>query len=230
MWFLLRSGFSGSVGMTWDALASVISAFPAVILTIAFVPSPAPRWPIGGFGWSLMATVTAMAVPFALCLGTGLVSSREAPSAVGLAVLAMLLYAVHEEVLFRLFLADVLSFRNRFLTGALLSSALFTAVHLNNPFSTWTGMANIFLAGFGLCLLRALGGGMAGAVTAHFLWNAGVGTVMGMRVSGYRFPAVFRPASESPGFGPEAEPALTAVLTALVIIGLVRYRRRERLG
>lgn len=168
-------------------------------------------------------------VPLVLLLQAGVTASNDAPGAILLTLFALLLYAVHEEFVFRLFLADSLSLDGRFGVGALLSSILFTVVHLDNPFSDPLGMVNIFLAGMGLCLLRAMGGGLTGSVLAHFLWNAGIGVFMGFGVSGYAFPALYRPAVDPGAFGPEASHFLTVILAGLLVAGFVALRRRPRL-
>lgn len=210
------------------SLYSFLSILPAAALTVLLVPAAANRWCSRGIRWSLATTVTALLVPFVLLLRAGVTASQDSRGAVLLILPALFLYAVHEELVFRLFLADSLSLKGRYGVGMLLSSVLFTVVHLDNPSPEPLGMVNIFLAGFGLCLLRAMGGGLAGAVLAHFLWNSGTGVLMGFGVSGYSFPALLRPAVGTGAFGPEASPCLTAVLLGLAGAGLVSWRRRSR--
>lgn len=210
-----------------SSVFSLLSILPAAALTVLLVPAAANRWGVRGIRWSLITAATALLVPLALLLRTGAAPSNDAAGEVILTLFALLFYAAHEELVFRLFLADSLSLGGRFAVGALLSSVLFTVVHLDNPFSDPLGMANIFLAGIGLSLLRASGGGLAGTVLAHFLWNAGIGVLMGFGVSGYSFPAVVRPAVEQGAFGPEASPCLTVVLLGLVGAGAVSWRRRS---
>lgn len=228
LWFVLRWALSWGEGLISDASASVLSMVPTALLTILLVPRAENRWSASGFKWAPIAVGAALWIPLAQLLRGGAVPSFEQGWAVALS--ALLLYAVHEELAFRLFLADALSMGGRFALGTLLSTVLFTVVHMNNPFSNPLGMVNIFLAGLGLCLLRASGGGMAGAVAAHFLWNAGIGVAMGFGVSGYRFPAVFRPAFETGSFGPESSPFLTAVLLLMVVPGALKLFGRRRDG
>ncbi len=216
--------------MIVNAVFTTLCILPAVVLTLLFLPPSTGRFGIKGMKWSLVGVSAALAVPLFMLLRSGVTASDDSPAAVALAALALVFYAVHEEFAFRLFLTDALSMGNRFPVGASLSSLLFMAVHLDNPFSDLAGMINIFLAGMGLCLLRAMGGGMVGAVAAHFLWNASTGIVMGFGVSGYGFPSVWRPAAESGAFGPESSPVLTVVLAGLVVAGAVSFRRRGTRG
>jgi len=208
---------------------SVVSILPTAALTLLLVPGATNRWHAGGLRWSIITPVAALLVPLALLLDSGITASNDTPGAVALTLLALLLFALHEELVFRLFLADTLSLNGRFGVGMLLSSVLFTVVHLDNPFSDPLGMVNIFLAGIGLCLLRAMGGGLTGSVLAHFLWNAGIGVVMGFGVSGYAFPALCRPAVDPGAFGPEASPFLTIILAGLLTTGFAALRRRRSL-
>jgi hypothetical protein len=196
---------------------------------VLLIPRAVNRWNTRGFRWSFITSTAALSVPLVLLLQAGVTVSGDPPKAVALTLLALLLYSLHEELVFRLFLADSLSLNGRFVVGALLSSVLFTVVHLDNPFSDPLGMVNIFLAGLGLCLLRAMGGGLAGSVLAHFLWNAGIGVFMGFGVSGYTFPAIWRPMVDPKAFGPEASPFLTVILAGMVTAGLMAFRKRCRL-
>ncbi|MFO7627156.1 MAG: CPBP family intramembrane glutamic endopeptidase [Candidatus Fermentibacteraceae bacterium] len=228
LWLLVRMLLPGGSSLS-SSFFSVLSILPTAALTVLMVPRAANRWSTRGLRWSFLTTTAALLVPLVLLLKAGVTASNDTAWAVALTLLALLLYALHEELVFRLFLADSLSLNGRFGVGTLLSSVLFTVVHLDNPFPDPLGMVNIFLAGIGLCLLRAMGGGLTGAVLAHFLWNAGIGVFMGYGVSGYTFPAFFRPAVESGAFGPEASPFLTVILAGLVAAGFVALRRGPRL-
>jgi membrane protease YdiL (CAAX protease family) len=227
-WFALRRFLPGGKGILADSFFSVVSVVPVAVLGLIGVPAAANRFGTRGFKWSLLITAVVLIVPLATFIPGGFSPSGDAPGVVALTLLSLGLYAIHEELLFRLFLTDVLSLGRRFVVGSLVSSVLFTVVHLDNPFSNPLGMLNVFLAGMGLCFLRALGGGMAGAVGAHYLWNAGVGVFMGMRVSGYHFPALFRPDRLPAGFGPESSPFLTGALLTLVATGAVKLHRKGR--
>lgn len=224
---LLLPRFSG---MFTDSLVSVMSGIPLLVLALIAVQAPANRFRSAGFRWSLTFTACLLAVPAVFFISGGPGAAGDPAGAVLLILAALALYALHEEMVFRLFLADVLSIGNRFMAGALLSSALFAAVHMDNPHSSPLGLVNIFMAGFGLCLIRARGGGMAGAVAAHFLWNAGTGVLMGLEVSGFTFPAVFRPAVAKGAFGPESSPFVTLALAAMVIPAAWKWRRGDIRG
>ena len=228
MWLLARALLPGGSSLA-NSFFSVLSILPTAALTVLLVPGAVNRWSARGLRWSFYTPRAALMVPLFLLFKAGVTASNDSPRAVMLTIASLLLYALHEELVFRLFLADSLSIGGRFGVGTLLSSVLFTVVHLDNPFSDPLGMVNIFLAGIGLCLLRMMGGGLYGAVLAHFLWNAGIGVFMGFGVSGYTFPALWRPLVDSGAFGPEASPFLTVILAGMVTAGVLALRRRCRL-
>jgi hypothetical protein len=229
LWLFARMLLPGGSSLS-SSFFSVLSILPTAVLTVLLVPRAADRWSTRGLHWSLVTAVAVLLVPLAILFRAGITTSTDTPGAISLTLLALLLFAVHEELVFRLFLVDSLSLNGRFGVGMLLSSVLFTVVHLDNPFSDPLGMINIFLAGMGLCLLRAMGGGLYGSVLTHFLWNAGIGVFMGFGVSGYSFPALCRPAVDPGAFGPEASPCLTVMLTVFLTAGFVALRRRSRLA
>lgn len=229
MWLFARMLLPGGSSLS-SSFFSVLSILPTAVLTVLLVPRATGRWSTRGLHWSFVTATAALLVPLVMLFQAGVTASTDASGAVVLTLLALLLFAVHEELLFRLFLVDSLSLNGRFGVGMLLSSLLFTVVHIDNPFSDPLGMVNIFLAGMGLCLLRAMGGGLYGSVLAHFLWNAGIGVFMGFGVSGYRFPALWRPAVDPGAFGPEASPFLTVMLAGFLVAGFVAMRRRSRVA
>lgn len=113
-------------------------------------------------------------------------------------------------------------------------SALFGAVHLNNPSASTVGFLNTILIGiiFSIAYLRArsiwLPWGM------HWAWNAVLGAGIGLPVSGFDMSVGIRSQATGPlwltggAYGPEASVACTfAVLLGLVVILLAFHRPAE---
>jgi|GEM_PF-890097 len=110
--------------------------------------------------------------------------------------------------------------------AAVLSSALFTLRHLDNPHIGGLAIFNIFLAGllFGVLLLATHSLTLIWGL--HFAWNAAL-VLPGLPVSGYRLvlrwhlvELTARTSGLTTGgaFGPEASVPLTVVLVILIVL------------
>lgn len=145
------------------------------------------------------------------------------------AAVALILAASAEEIVFRLYFLDTLSFCGRPYIGIGLSSLLFAVAHSANPGAEPLAVVNIGLFGVLLCLLRMASGGIIAPILVHYGWNLTTGMVLGWRVSGFRLPSVL--SQRTPlwaGFGPESSPVLTVCLLALswaLAMGLYSDRR-----
>jgi membrane protease YdiL (CAAX protease family) len=99
-------------------------------------------------------------------------------------VLLFMMVAVGEEWVFRGYLFTNLSERLGEKQVVLITSILFTLVHLGNQHIASVAVLNIFLAGLLLGVLRLYRGGMWLAIGLHFGWNFVQGPVLGFAVSG----------------------------------------------
>lgn len=108
-------------------------------------------------------------------------------------LLAMLLIAVAEELVFRGYvLRNLMTFMPP-PAALLLSAIVFAVFHAGNPGISWLPLLNIFLAG---CLLgiRYLFSQKPGfGIGLHFSWNFLQGPVLGYAVSGISLPSMFTP-------------------------------------
>lgn len=205
------------------ALAGLPALLP-VLLFWRLVPPVA-----GVLGWregpAAAASAAALFLPFAaVALRSGLeyqgISGRWFVFA-----MSLLLLAAWEEIVCRGFLMDCLSFRKSKFTGLLLSSAVFSMMHLGNENASAAGLANIFLAGALFGLLRILTGGLWYPVAVHWLWNLMTGMVFGWNVSGHiLMPTLFSPVTSPPwgGFGPEESFLMTVGTVGGMLILLKR--------
>lgn len=109
-------------------------------------------------------------------------------------------------------------------------SAVFGLAHLRNPHATTVGFLNTILIGavFAIAYLRArtlwLPWGM------HWAWNALLGAVIGLPVSGLDMSVGFRTRASGPSwltggdYGPEASLACTFALAVALVVVLVAFR------
>ncbi|MFO8183432.1 MAG: type II CAAX endopeptidase family protein [Candidatus Aegiribacteria sp.] len=205
------------------ALAGIPALLP-VLLFWRLVP-PVAGVLGAGDGRAAAASAAALFLPFAaVALRFGLeyqgISGRWFVFA-----LSLLLLAAWEEIVCRGFLMDCLSFRKSRLTGLLLSSAVFSMMHLGNENASAAGLANIFLAGALFGLLRIVTGGLWYPVAVHWIWNLMTGMVFGWNVSGHiLMPTLFSPVTPPPwgGFGPEESFLMTVGTVGGMLILLKR--------
>lgn len=144
---------------------------------------------------------------------------------------ALFLLASAEEVVFRGFLLNTLSFGGRLLPGVLLSSVLFAIVHFDNTGATLIGVVNVAIIGVLLSLVRFFSGGLILPSVIHWFWNLMTGMVFGWRVSGYTLPSLFRPGLQNlwGSFGPEGSILLTVSLAAGIAAAVLTLRRHSLL-
>ena len=159
----------------------------------------------------------------------------------GIAILSPLLLfiavAIQEELLARGYqirnLSEGLHFawlneRGAILISMILSSGMFSWLHVNNPNVTWTSVVTIGLAGVFLGLGYILSGRLGLSIGLHLTWNLFQGTVFNFPVSGNRFDQVSVIAIKQGGpaiwtggaFGPEAGllGVIAMVLGSLLIV------------
>jgi membrane protease YdiL (CAAX protease family) len=223
--FLLAVGFSllNTIARSYPSLRSVIG--------LPKRPTAVEEWTIGAaIGWGIMLLAI---LPMALA-GTLHVSFWTQPRAFSLLILnlvTLVVAALAEEVAFR-------GYPFRCLIGAVgptaatvISSVLFGLLHMLNNEATWTSVLITMFAGvlFSVAWLRTHGLWLPWGM--HFAWNASMGVLFGLPVSGITdFSSVVQTQAFgrtwlTGGFyGPEgATFTLVAIVAGLIV--LVRVTR-----
>jgi membrane protease YdiL (CAAX protease family) len=223
--FLLAIGFSllNTISHHYGSLRSVLG--------LPKRPTAREEWVIGAaIGWGI---VVLAVLPMGLA-GTLYVHLWTAPRAFGLLLLNLatfLVAALAEEIAFRGY-----PFRSLIEavgpTGAtVIMAMLFGMVHMLNNDATWTSVLITMLAGVLLSVgwLRTHGLWLPWGL--HFAWNASMGIIFGLPVSGITdFSSVVRTQARGPlwltggYYGPEAA-LFTMVAITVGIIFLVRLTR-----
>jgi membrane protease YdiL (CAAX protease family) len=222
-WILYPLAPESAVPFLGGGAVSLLSAVPLFLAAFLF---PVEECRLTGFANPVLplSVTVLILVPFtAAALRSGLEWAH--PGNVWIATaLVLMVMAVSEEMVFRGFLVNVLSFRGSFTAGAVLSSVLFALVHVDNTGATPLGVFNVAVFGFLLVLVRRATNGLAAPAVVHWIWNLATGMVFGWRVSGYDMPSLWT----SPGgvrwgtFGPEGSLLLTVVLAAGIVLVLAR--------
>lgn len=185
-----------------------------------------------GFGVVLVAVAVAAAGIFGSLKFQPVLTSHSLTRA-GLVLAVLLTGSLAEELMFRGYpfqrLVDAIG-----PGGAILVfSALFGLVHLANPGATFWGLCNTVLIGVLLAITYLRTGALWLPWGIHFAWNAALGVVFGLPVSGIRlFNVVVRTNAAGPvwltggSYGIEASlPGAIVVLFGLVVVWRAPLRR-----
>ncbi|HLA53341.1 MAG TPA: type II CAAX endopeptidase family protein [Flavitalea sp.] len=145
---------------------------------------------------------------------------------------SILLVSFSEELVYRGYvLRNLLKSFNKWL-ALIISSVLFTMVHLTNPGIPLIGIINIFLGGLVMGIAFIYSRNLWMPVGFHFGWNLFQGPLLGFPVSGFSFDSLLTmerdpglPAISGGEFGFEA--SLICTLLLLVLCGAAFRRIRN---
>lgn len=146
--------------------------------------------------------------------------------------------AVVEEIYFRGWLQPVLVREFGTLAGVVLASLAFATLHVMGGARSPTTLLNLFLGGLLFGLLAARGGGLAGAVAAHFTWNWSEQILLGLDPNPgigsfgawIDFDLTGNPLWGGSGEGLNASLAMTLTLLALLVPLLIVVRSKSSKG
>jgi len=143
-----------------------------------------------------------------------------------------------EETLTRGFLLPVFGIRFGPSWGIIVSSILFSSLHLLNPNVNLIAVLNLFLFGIFACIYAMKEGGLWGIFAIHSFWNWTQGNLLGLEVSGSSIggTALINLRATGPdlftggAFGPEGGLAITITLLAACAILVYRISRKPLLS
>jgi uncharacterized protein len=175
-----------------------------------------------GMGAGLGVTVMVLTIAVIALLGGYRVTGYNGP-AVLVGVLSMAIVSgITEEILLRGVVFRLIERWLGSITALALSAALFGALHIFNPNSSWLAAFAIAIeAGILLGAIYMLTRRLWAAIGLHMAWNATQGGIFGVKVSGTDVPGLLT--SEAPGstlisggaFGAEASLPAMLICTAL---------------
>jgi uncharacterized protein len=221
--FMLALGFS---------LLQMISGRPRQLRETLGLPERATaweEWSIGAaIGWG---TVVLAVLPMAIfsSLHVRFFPDARAFFLILVNLATLLVAALAEEVGFRGYPFRRIIDAIGPVTATLVTSFLFGLAHLFNPEATWISVLITMLAGvlLSVCWLRTHGLWLPWGL--HFAWNASMGILFGLPVSGInefstviRTHAVGRPWITGSAYGPEAAFfTLAAIVVAIIAVVLL---------
>jgi membrane protease YdiL (CAAX protease family) len=227
-----------SVAAGWSMLAAVERVDdPLATLGLALRPN-VPREVLQG----LLVGAGAIFVVWLLLLVSGALevsrASASFPSTSKI-LLTLLFAATFEEILFRGYLLQLIADATRPWVAVVVTSVLFGMAHNSNPGATALSAVNTTLAGVMLAVALLRTRSLWLPSVAHFAWNATMGVILGLPVSGLalsdRWLASDLEAGVVPawwsggGYGPEGGLVLTVVVAPLSLwLAFSRWLRPAR--
>ena len=163
--------------------------------------------------------------------GGGGVSEGQWFQDLGLVLAILVAAAFLEELVIRAYILTNLREGTGPVAAVLISSAIFAGLHLKNPHADMVGVTNILLAGVLMGTVFVLTGRIWSAWALHVAWNATLGMVLGLPVSGLRLPSMLRlelggsDLATGGQFGPEASPWNTVAL-GCILVAVLALRTR----
>jgi hypothetical protein len=148
-------------------------------------------------------------------------------------LLGWIVQGAAEELLFRGYMLQIIGVRFGMGAGIIVSSLLFTLLHVFNPNIGPISLMNLTLFGVFAALYAIQEGSLWGVFAVHSIWNWAQASLFGVQVSGVpiKLDALFTMAEPGPAwltggaFGPEGGVAVTVVLLAGILVLLARARR-----
>jgi len=215
--------FVPAVGAMW-LTARFMDHRPLRAFGIGFVP----RWQ-HHFLFGIAVAAGMLLVLVGGCYAFGYVSmhwtGRQVSPDVLLATCsALLLAALNEELVFRGFPLQLLIEGIGEWPGMIAMSALFGALHLNNPNASFLGIVNTILAGILMSLAYVRTRSLWMPYAIHAGWNLGLGFVFGFPLSGIDIPSLWTTGTAGSetilggDYGPEGGLLATFLFAAAAVI------------
>ena len=168
-----------------------------------------------------------------ISLGKGhVVFSSFSTSNLAISLLIFMLVSLSEELLSRGYLLPYLRKHYGIIWAIVISSLIFTAMHLGNSHLSIVGLLSIFLAGVFMAQLRLAYSNLWVPIGMHFIWNYLQGPIYGFSVSGNATDSVFISTFDAPSlinggdFGIEG-----SIITVFILCGailMLEYLNKEK--
>lgn len=194
-------------------------------------------------GFGLIFGMVSMALIFIILLIGGQIGIKSGYSNVNLraslgdGLLLFILVALKEEIFARGYCLFVLRQMRYLWLAMLLSSLIFTLLHITNPNLQAVGLLNIFLVALLFSFMTIRTGNLWMAIGYHITWNYFQGSIFGFPVSGLELSGLYHTQIWYNNlltgglFGPEGGILATGViLIGFVIVWLYPLRRGIRLS
>lgn len=139
-------------------------------------------------------------------------------------LILFILVGFAEEIFCRGFIVTMLNQKLNTFAAYIISSLIFSTMHILNPNITVLSLVNIFLVGLLFCYMRFKFENIWMSIGYHITWNYFEGTVFGFEVSGIPQESIYKTQYIQPNiingglFGPEGGLAVTIVIILAFII------------
>lgn len=217
-------------------MALLAAAACSLLLVAVLFCAYADRQPLSALGlhlagfkkhglMGLMAAITLLSATLSvieMMYSTHFEIGTAAGSDVVSWLMVMLLVAVCEEVFFRGYIQRNLQHSLPGWLALVISSALFALMHADNPGQHWLALPGIFIGGLLLGINYLYTGNLWFGIGLHVGWNALLGPVLGMQVSGIQPAAIIHTQLKGPAwltggsFGLEGSVVYMALSLALL--------------
>lgn len=195
---------------------------------------------IGNLGTGLLAGAVSISIVFTVLILSGSVYTTEnllRPAITASLVSGLLMFTCTgfvEETFSRGYCITTLKENCGLPAAVLISSAIFSLMHLGNLNISMIALLNIFLVGILLSLMFIRTGSLWMPIGYHITWNYFQGNIFGFAVSGleqyglYSTKPSFNDILNGGSFGPEGGLAVTVIIAAGIIAELLSAKRRRK--
>ncbi|MCX6155191.1 MAG: type II CAAX endopeptidase family protein [Candidatus Kapabacteria bacterium] len=188
------------LGINFPAYPDLIYPVTTIIVSLLIESlRKGSKWQLFGFNfdkialkhiiYGLVITCSGFLVIILTALAAGATIKVECnivPAQLFSILYLQLIVCFFEESFFRGIILQSLRDKIGFLSAAVISSGLFAAAHLANPYLSFMGIINIFFAGILFAVMYFHTQSLWLPVSFHFFWNTGVTELLGMPVSGFQ--------------------------------------------